>query len=141
MTAGNRDAEKKTPDKIHMGNMTRFINPDAASMVRAREEMSRPKAEKAIDVSTHRNANCSSEPRNGTPKTRPAKPRNASTSITSMTSRDNKNADKYCQRGMGEATMRLSNFFCRASTMAKPSPQMAEPIRFIPSSPGTTKSM
>ncbi len=58
-----------------------------------------------------------------------------------MTSRDSRYAARYCQRGMGEATMRFSSFFCRASTIANPSPHIAEPIRFMPSRPGTTKSM
>ena len=31
--SGNRDAEKKTPEKIHIGSMTRFINPDTPSTV------------------------------------------------------------------------------------------------------------
>jgi hypothetical protein len=62
MTAGKRDAEKKTPDKIHMGSMTRFMRPEVASMVRAREETSRPSAEKESEASTQRTASCQSDP-------------------------------------------------------------------------------
>src|ERR1700691_2780244 len=141
MTAGKRVAEKKTPDKIHMGSMTRFISPEADSMVVAREATSSPSAENAREVSTHRNPNCHIDPRNGTPNTSRANPRNPTTSITSIDSRDSRYDNKYCQRGMGEATSRLSNFFCLDSTIEKPNPQIAEPIRFMPSSPGTTKSM
>ena len=61
--------------------------------------------------------------------------------MTSMTSRESRNEARYCQRGMGEATRRLRSFFWRASTMEKPSPQIAEPIRFMPNRPGTTKSI
>ena len=61
--------------------------------------------------------------------------------MTSIDSRDSRYDARYCQRGIGEATNRLSSFFCRDSTIEKPIPQIAEPIRFIPSSPGTTKSM
>ena len=43
-------------------------------------------------------------------------------------------------RDMGVAISRLSSFLRRESTMAKPSPQMPLPMRFMPSSPGTTKS-
>jgi hypothetical protein len=61
--------------------------------------------------------------------------------MTSSSSRESRNEARNCQRGIGEATIRLSSFFCRASTMEKPSPHIAEPIRFIPKRPGTTKSM
>ena len=82
-----------------------------------------------------------SDPRKGTPKASRANPTNTITSITSIARRERINEAMYCQRGIGEATKRFSSFFCRASTIAKPMPQMAEPIRFIPSRPGTTKSM
>src|SRR5262249_3225536 len=39
---GKRSAEKKTPEKSHIGTMTRFIRPLAASRVRARAATSRP---------------------------------------------------------------------------------------------------
>src|ERR1017187_5827809 len=111
MTAGKREAEKKTPERIHMGSMTRFISPDAASIVRAREETSNPSAENASEVSRHRNKSWRSDPRNGTPKARRANPKNAATSMMSIKSLDNKNDIRYCQRGMGEATRRFSSFF------------------------------
>ena len=98
-------------------------------------------AEKAIEVSTHKHPNCHNDPRNGTPNTSREKPRKPTTSITSMERRASKNDARYCQRGMGEATKRLSSFFCLASTIEKPMPQIAEPIKFMPSNPGTTKSI
>jgi len=42
---------------------------------------------------------------------------------------------------MGVATSRLRSFLRRASTIAKPIPQIPLPIRFMPRSPGMTKSM
>ncbi len=61
--------------------------------------------------------------------------------MISITSLESRNEARYCHFGIGEATILLSSFFCRASTIEKPSPHIAEPIRFIPSSPGTTKSI
>src|ERR1035441_1428782 len=124
--AGNLDAEKNTPDKIHIGSITRFISPDAASMVRARDATSRPSAENDNEVSTQRTANSASDPRKGTPNTSRANPRNATTSIASITRRDSRNEARYCHRGMGDATSRLSSFFWRASTIAKPRPHRSE---------------
>src|SRR5271155_965733 len=139
--AGKREAEKNIPDKIHIGSMTRFISPDAASMVVAREATKSPNEQNDSEVSTHSNPNCHSEPRKGTPNTSRAKPRKPTTSMTSIDSRESKYDARDCQRGIGEATSLLSSFFCRDSTIEKPIPQMAEPIRFIPSKPGTKKSM
>src|ERR1700734_3943868 len=112
ITAGKRVAEKKTPDKIHMGSMTRFISPEAASIVFAREATRSPSAENAREVNTHSNPNCHIDPRNGTPKTSRAKPRKPTTSITSIDRRDSRYDARYCQRGIGEGTRRLSSFFC-----------------------------
>src|ERR1039458_960257 len=126
-TAGKRVAEKNTPDNIHIGSMTRFMSPEAASMDLAREDTNSPKAENANEASTHRNPNCHIDPRNGTPNTSRANPRNAATSITSSASRDSRYDARYCQRRIGEATRRLSNFFCLASTIENPIPQIAEP--------------
>ena len=60
--------------------------------------------------------------------------------MTSIVSRDRTNEARNWVRDIGVAISRLSSFFRRASTMAKPRPQMPLPIRFMPSSPGTTKS-
>lgn len=45
--AGNRSAEKKTPENIHIGNITRFIRPLTVSVVCARDPTSRPIPAKA----------------------------------------------------------------------------------------------
>src|ERR1035441_1034333 len=119
MTVGKREAEKNTPERIHMGSMTRFIRPEAASMVRAREATSSPSAEKASEVSTHRNPSSHNDPLNGTPKATRAKPKKTPTSMTSMINRESRNEARYCQRGMGEATRRLRRFFCRASPIER----------------------
>src|ERR1035438_5540077 len=92
------------PERIHMGSMTRFIRPLTASVVLARELTSSPNAEKDSEASTHRNPNCHSEPRKGTPKASRANPRKTPTSITSNPSLEIKNEARYCQRGIGEAT-------------------------------------
>ena len=52
--SGNREAEKNTPEKIHIGSITRFISPDAPSMVCTREDTRRPIEVKASDDSTQR---------------------------------------------------------------------------------------
>ena len=40
--SGNRSDEKKTPEKSHIGSMTRFISPLMASVVVARQATNRP---------------------------------------------------------------------------------------------------
>ena len=66
ITLGNRCAEKKTPEPIHMGNMTAFISPDAASMVCARAAINNPMEQKHNELRTHNSATPPSEPRTGT---------------------------------------------------------------------------
>ena len=61
-----RCAEKNTPERIHIGIITVFIRPDAASMVWAREAISNPRALNASDPKTHSTARSSMEPRTGT---------------------------------------------------------------------------
>ena len=59
----------------------------------------------------------------------------------SIVSRERMKLNRYSPRDIGVAMRRLSSFFLRASTIAKPTPQMPLPMRFMPSSPGITKSM
>src|ERR1700741_1300031 len=106
--AGKRLAEKKTPERIHIGSMTTFMRPGTPSVVGARHATSKPRPENDREFSTQRNASPNIDPRNGTPKTSHAKPRKATTSTTSITSRDSRKDIRYCQRGIGEATRRLS---------------------------------
>src|ERR1700733_5781322 len=117
MIAGKRVAEKKIPERIHMGSMTRFISPETASMVLSRDETRRPRAEKASDVRMQTKASSQKEPRNGTLKATRANERKTPTSIISRAMREMRNEARYCQWGMGDATRRLRSFFCLASTM------------------------
>ena len=52
MPAGNRSDEKKTPERSHIGSMTRFISPLTVSVVLARLATSRPMPAKARAPST-----------------------------------------------------------------------------------------
>ena len=42
MAAGKRSVEKKIPEKIHIGTMTRFMMPETPSIVVGRAAASRP---------------------------------------------------------------------------------------------------
>ena len=53
-TSGKRCAEKNTPERIHIGSWTRFIRPDTASIVRALDAISSPRALNDNDPSTQR---------------------------------------------------------------------------------------
>ena len=68
--SGNLCEEKNTPDKIHIGIMIRFIRPEAASMVCARDAINKPIAQKHSDPNTHKTMSASAEPRTGTPNTK-----------------------------------------------------------------------
>ena len=69
------------------------------------------------------------------------KPNSVTTSKNNIVRRDSRNDARYSGFGMGVAMRRLSSFFLRASTIAKPMPQMPLPIKFMPNRPGMTKSM
>src|SRR6185437_7131578 len=101
---GKRSAEKKIPERIHIGNITRFISPETASMVFARHAVSSPRELKHSEAIMHRIASCHKEPRSGTPKTSTAKARNATTSNGSISNRESTKDARYCQRRIGDAT-------------------------------------
>src|SRR6188474_3289601 len=122
--SGKREDEKKTPEKIHIGSMARFMRPDAPSMVWARDAMSSPSDAKQSEESRQISSSSGREPRIGTPNTSTAKPSSSPTSRKSRVRRDKANEARYCQRDIGVAISRLSSRFLRASTMANPSPQM-----------------
>ena len=82
-----------------------------ASMVRAREAMSRPRAENESEVSTQRKASCKSEPRKGTPKTSRAKPRKTTTSMTSRRRRERRNEREVLPARHGRGDEALEEFF------------------------------
>ncbi len=48
--SGNLCAEKNTPETIHIGIIIEFIKPETASMVRARDARSNPKALNDMDA-------------------------------------------------------------------------------------------
>src|ERR671911_385619 len=93
--SGKREAEKKTPEKIHIGSMTRFMRPDAPSIVWTRDDTSRPREVKASDEMTQMPASVSSDPRNGTPNTSAPNPSSRPTSITSSVSLERTNEARY----------------------------------------------
>ena len=63
---GNRSDEKKTPESSHIGTMTRFMRPLAASRVRAREATRSPIPANANAPRTAARPSSASEPRIGT---------------------------------------------------------------------------
>ena len=92
--SGNLCDEKNTPETIHIGIITEFIRPDAASMVRAREAISNPRALNDIEASTQSNTRSTMEPRTGTPNTTAPNPSTTPTSTTSIKSRESRNDSK-----------------------------------------------
>src|SRR5215208_2816682 len=108
MVSGNREAEKKTPEKIHIGSMARFISPEAPSIVWAREAISNPREAKASEDRRQIRMRRGIEPRTGTPKASTANPNNSPTSMNRRVSRDRANEARYCHRDIGVAISRLS---------------------------------
>ena len=140
-TLGKFADEKKTPENIHIGSMMKFIMPDTASVVRARDALRSPSPPNETAASTQINSNVPGDPRKGTPNAQWPNPRSVTISRSRKTRREQRNEKRYCARDIGVAISRLSSFLLRAVTIANPRPQMLEPIRFIPSRPGMRKSM
>ena len=144
--AAERSPETATPRKTLPTRSTSEASPGSSTRSQPPSSSlatppTSPSAENTSETKTHSSPSCHSGPRNGTPNTSFANPRNTTTSTASITSRDSRYPVRYCHLGIGDATIRFSNFFCRPSTIENPNPHIADPIRFIPSSPGTTKSM
>src|SRR6185503_18924310 len=93
--AGKRSAEKKTPEKIHMGSMTKFIRPDAPSIVLTRDAMSSPTALNESAATRHNKASSQMRPLTGTPKTTAANPTSAATSTYKNVKRDSRYDSRY----------------------------------------------
>ena len=70
MAAGKRSVEKKMPEKIHIGTITRFMSPDTPSMVLGRAAVSSPRPLKARAPSSDTAESSSTDPRMGTSRTR-----------------------------------------------------------------------
>src|SRR2546430_3458667 len=66
-TCGKFADEKKTPEKIHIGSMMKFMMPDTASVVRARDALRSPSPPNETAASTQINSKVPGDPRNGTP--------------------------------------------------------------------------
>src|SRR5207244_6975033 len=94
-------AEKNTPDSPHIGSTERFIRPDTASIVLARDAISRPNEPNATALSSTIPAMVSHDPRIGTPKIATDRPTSTPTSITSRTMRDSAYATRYSVRTLG----------------------------------------
>src|SRR3954471_3280240 len=94
--SGKREEEKKTPEKIHIGSIARFMRPDAPSMVWARDAISSPSDAKHREDSRQISSSSGREPRNGTPNTKTAKPRSSPTSRKSRVRRDRAKEARYC---------------------------------------------
>ena len=133
--------EKNTPEKIHIGSMIKFMIPDTASVVRARDAVRSPRPPKEIAARTQIRNSVASEPRSGTPNAQCPNPTRVTTSRIRKTRREHRYDRRYCTRDIGVAINRLSSFLLRAVTMEKPSPQMLLPMRFMPSNPGMRKSI
>ena len=90
--SGNLCAEKNTPETIHIGIITEFISPEAASMVRARDAISNPKALNDSEAKHAQQRQIQQAIRgSGTPKASAPKPSTTPTSTTSITSRESRN--------------------------------------------------
>src|SRR5690606_20011276 len=77
--AGKFEAAKNTPEKIHMGSITRLASPDTPSTVVARAATSRPSAPNVSEARSAIPASASHEPRIGTPNASIPNPTNAPT--------------------------------------------------------------
>jgi hypothetical protein len=129
--------ETATPKRTSPTKSTSAASPGSSILkpppvVFAREATSSPSAENASEVIRHRIPSSTSDPRNGTPNTTRVNVKNAATSISSITSRDSRNEARYCHFGIGDATIRFSSFFCRASTIEKPKPPHRRPHQVHP---------
>ena len=133
--------EKKTPEPIHIGNIARFIRPETPSIVRGRAASSSPTPTKAPAPVRQTTPKTASDPRIGTSSAQTAKATSTVTSSARKTSRESTCAASSCQRLIGAATKSLSILPTRCCTSEKPIAHMPVDIRFMPSRPGTRKSM
>src|SRR5450759_5490296 len=117
MARGKFADDKNTPEKIHIGSMMKFMIPDTASVVRARDAVSRPRPPKETAASRQIRNSVASEPRSGTPNAQCPKPTRVTTSRIRKTSREHRYERRYCTRDIGVAINRLSSFLLRAVTM------------------------
>ena len=139
--SGNRSDEKKTPEKSHIGSMTRFISPLTVSVVVARQATSRPMPAKARAPTMSIRMTSARLPRIGMWNISVPSSRSTVRSGIRKVSRAPRRASRKSRRGMGVATNRLSSLAIRKFTSRKPMPQSPPPIVFSPIRPGIRKSM
>ena len=139
--AGNRSDEKKTPEKSHIGSMTRFMSPLTVSVVLARQATRRPIPANASAPKMSIPITSARLPRIGIWNMSVPKRRRTARSGSTKVSRAPNSASKKSRRGMGVATNRLRSLAIRKLTSRKPMPQSPPPIAFKPIKPGIRKSM
>src|SRR5438105_5264342 len=97
-TAGKFEDEKNTPEKIHIGSMMKFMIPETASVVRAREALSNPSPPNEIAARRQTRNSVPSEPRKGTPNAQCPKPSKVKISRIRKTSLEQRNESRYWAR-------------------------------------------
>ena len=85
--------------------------------------------------------NTTNGPRKGTPNTSHPKVAITTISVVRIRMRESRYDARYSARDMGDAISRFSSLRRRASTMLNPMPHIPSPIMFMPSRPGSRKSM
>src|SRR6266550_1892634 len=88
IASGKRAYEKNVPDRIHIGSITRFINPDTPSIVLALLATSNPSPANAKAPRIVMPASVKNDPRTATPNNSQPNPTSATTSRIRNTSRD-----------------------------------------------------
>ena len=81
------------------------------------------------------------DPATRTPNASHPKPKSTGTSTRTNSARIRTNESRKSLRRIGVASMRLTSCLVRISTMTYPMPHMLLDIRFMPTRPGTRKSM
>ena len=108
--------------------MTRFMSPDAPSMVRARDATSNPIPPNASDDSTQIVTSWSERPaQRHAEHERAEADERRDLDHEQREPKEQERREDTRARDIGVAMSRLSSFFFRASTMAKPMPQIRYP--------------
>ena len=141
MASGNRSDEKKRPEKIHIGSMTRFINPLTVSVVPVRLAISRPIPAKARAPTISSTATSNRLPWIGIPKTNTPRDSSTATSGIRKVSRANKIAIRKSRRGIGWPMNRFRSLPIRKVDEQETDAPEPPPIVFWPIRPGIRKSM
>ncbi len=119
----------------------KFMMPETASTVRARDAARSPSPPNEIAPSKEIRNRVTRDPLSGTPNAKCPNPTSVTTSRIRKTRREPRNDSRYWERDIGVAMNRFSSFLLLAVTIENPIPQMLPPMRFMPSRPGIRKSM